>query len=231
MKRCQLSLCMLLIAGFVGTALAVAPIEPPQGALIRRNIDQSAAQAFDQWIAQLQAAPHTEGIVTIGVLPLGGDSVDFTDILVAKLTALERFRVVILDGKEWNAIEEEVARQDPDEGFGDLMDKATVVWTNMGDEYVISETTQGAQAILFGKFRDWDGDWLRARTRFTLKLGTVGTRELVAGGLVEGESVQSVKDLAIYYKVELAVLALGIVILGFVRRMIKTAAAKMSRPR
>lgn len=228
MKRISLILGALLLAGSVAGA---APIEAPKGALVRRNVDQAAAKAFDQWIARLEAAPHTEGIVTIGILPLGGDPAGFTDILEAKLSAMNRFRVVILSGREWNAIEDEVARQDPDEGFGDIMDKASLVWESMGDEFKIGETTKGAQAILFGKFRDGDGDWLRARASFTLKLGTVGTRELVAGGLVEGESVQSVKDLAIYYKVELALLVLALAVLLIALRMVKSAAAKMTRPR
>ena len=231
MNRFTVSLGLLLMAGLVGTTTLAAPIEPPKGALVRRNIDLAADQAFDSWVAQLQAAPHTDGIVTIGVLPLSGDVFDFTDILVAKLTALERFRVVILNGKEWDAIEEELARQDPDEGFGDIMDKATLAWKSMGEGYAISETTQGAQAILFGNFRDWDGDWLRARTRFSLKLGTVGTRELVAGGLVEGESILSIRDLVIYYKVELAGLAVGLVVLVMILRAFKGFTSKMSRPR
>ena len=225
----KLKLAMMLVLA-AGTAWA-APLEVPQGALVRRNIDLAAAKAFDQWIVQLEAAPHVEGIETIGILPLNGDPKGFTDILEAKLSAMNRFRVVILSGPEWDAIEDEVARQDPDEGFGDIMDKATLVWKSMGDEYAIAETAKGAQAILFGKFRDGDGDWLRARASFTLKLGTVGTRELVAGGLVEGESVQTVKDLAIYYKVELALLALALVVLVIVLRMVRSAAAKMTRPR
>ncbi len=232
MKSLKLSICTILTAAFAGAAVAAAPLEAPKGALVRRNVDLAAAKAFDAWVAQLQAAPHTEGIVTIGILPLGGDPAGFTQILEAKLTALDRFRIVILSGPEWNAIEDEVARQDPDEGFGDIMDKAYSVWTNLpGDEYQISETTKGAQAILFGKFRDVDADWLRARTRFTLKLGTVGTRELVAGGLVEGESILTVRDLLVYYKIELAVLALALVALGLVLKMLKSLGAKMTRPR
>lgn len=231
MNSCKKSLCTVLIAGWAAVALAAPPLEAPKGALVRRNVDQAVAKAFDAWVAQLQAAPHTEGIVTIGVLPLAGDPAGYTQILEAKLTALARFRVVILNGPEWNAIEQEVARQDPDEGFGDIMDKATLVWESMGDEYKIGETTKGAQAILFGKFRDVDADWLRARASFTLKLGTVGTRELVAGGLVEGESLQSVKDLVIYYKVELALLVLALAALIVVLRMLRSFAAKMTRPR
>ncbi|MBN1672417.1 MAG: hypothetical protein JXR37_15360 [Kiritimatiellae bacterium] len=210
---------------------ALAAISAPKGGIVERNIDLAAENAFDTWIESLQKAPHTEEVQYIGILPLAGDNRDFTALLAEKLTQLKRFHVVILSGKEWMAIEDELARTDPDAGFGDIMDKASIKWKELRDSFTLPETAKGADAILLGRIRSTDGDWLRARIRFTLHLAKVDTRTQIAGGIAEGESVMAVKDLLIYYKVALALAVVALIVLLIVLGFLRSIAKKMARPR
>lgn len=218
----------ILISIFLAGATLCSAIEGP---IVERNVDLAAEAAFDQWAQTLDASPHTEEIQNIGILRLVGDDRQLTDLLAAKLTQLDRFRVVILGGRDWMAIENELARQDPEEGFGDIMDKASIKWREERDMWVIPETTKGADALLMGRVRSVDADWLRSRIRFTLHLARVDTREQIAGGIVEGEAVLTPKDFVIYYKIQilwgLAIFVAVIIVLCLLRSMLKS----MTRPR
>ena len=196
---------------FCGPTLA-AGIEPPSGPIIERNIDRAAENAFNSWVDNtLNSAPHSQGIINIGILELSGDNRNFTELLKNRLTKSGKYHVVILRGKDWMAIEDELARTDPDSGWGDIMNKATIKWREDRGMYVLPETTSGTDALLLGRVRSVDTDWLRARTRFSLNLARVDNRDLLAGGIAEGESVLPVMDMIIYYKIELVVI-LGILI-------------------
>jgi hypothetical protein len=220
------ALAALLAAG---PALA---LEPPSGDIISRNIDRSAEKAFANWIRDtLQRAPHREGIRNIGILKLAGDSGDFTALLKNQLTTVGNYNVVILSGADWDVIEDELARTDPSSGWGDIMDKATIKWREERGRYALPETTVAADAILIGQQRGLDTDWLRARSRFALNLARVDTRQLVAGGVAEGESLLPLKDLIIYYKVEIVLALIALIILLLVLRMFRSLIRAGTRPR
>ncbi|MFH0909539.1 MAG: hypothetical protein V1929_12335 [bacterium] len=231
MKTIRSAIAVLAASSLLIHLPASAALEAPRGSIVERNIDLAAEKAFDQWMGSLESAPHADDVQNIGILKLAGDTRDFTSLLAEKLTASKRFHVVILSGGDWNAIEDEMARQDVDAGFGDIMNKATIMWTNARGAYVIPETTKGADALLLGRVRDVDGDWLRARARITMHLARVDTRTQVAGGIAEGESVMSIRDLAIYFKVELLIgagcLVVAMILLALIRGFFKG----MSRPR
>ena len=210
---------------------AVGAIEAPKGAIVERNVDLAAEKAIDAWIAQLQAAPHLEDVKNIGILPLAGDASNFTELLAAKLTSLQQFHVVILSGKDWMSIEEELARTDPNEGYGDIMDKASIKWSSDRGDYTLPDTALGADALLLGHVRQVDSDWLRARARFTLHLAGVEKRTQIAGGIAEGESVMSWKDLLIYYKIQVIVGVLILIGALIVLAMLRGMFRSMGRPR
>ena len=225
-----LSASLVLLCA-VSVTPARAAIAPPSGPIIERNIDRAAEAAVDQWMAQLQKAPRTESVQNIGILPLGNDQRNFTTLLVEKLSTDKRFHVVILKGKDWDAIESEMARTDPDGGMGDIFNKATIQWKQMRDTYVIPESTKGADALLLGSVRSVDPDWLRARVRITLHLSRVDTREQIGGGIAEGESMMSWKDLLLYYKVQASLAVAGLVVLLIILGLLGKFSRGMSRPR
>ena len=191
---------------------AAAQVAAPDGDLIARNLDIAAERAFKQWIDQLASAPNMEGVQNIGIIALGRDTDGFTEILAARLSAQPNLRVVVLRGGVWNAIEDALALQDPNDGLGDIMDKATILWREVDGEFLFPETAVGAHALLIGRVRGVDRDWLRARTRFVLELARMDTRTMVAGGIVEGESRLSREDLMIYYKTEMVWGIVGVIV-------------------
>ena len=225
------SLVLMVSLIFCGAALS-AGIEPPSGPIIERNIDRSAEEAFNNWVDNtLNKAPHSQGIKNIGILELAGDNRNFTELLKNRLTESGKFHVVILRGKDWMAIEDELARTDPDSGWGDIMNKATIKWREDRGAYVLPETTLGTDALLLGRVRSVDTDWLRARTRFSLNLARVDNREIVAGGIAEGESILPFMDMIIYYKVQLVVILGILVALIIILWLIKSVLRAGRRPR
>lgn len=226
MKK-SLILSLLVLA----PGLALAALVPPRGPILERNIDRAAQSAFDQWAAQLEKAPHASAIRTIGILPLADDPAQFTTLLEARLSQLPNVKVVILRGPKWDAIEEEVARTDPSEGFGDIMNKASLIWQEVRGDYQIPESALGADALLFGQIRRVDPDWPRSRVTAVLMMGGVAERTLIAGGTVEGESTLGWKDLAIYYKGTIAIAVLCFIGLIVILCLIKGFVRAMTRPR
>ena len=220
-----------LAVGMLTAVASWAAVEAPQGAIVERNIDLAAQKAFNAWVTQLLSAPNTENVQNIGIVPLAGDNADFTTLLAERLTAEKKLHVVVLSGAGWDAIEEEMARQDPDSGLGDIMDKATIKWQESRGSYVIPETTKGTDALLIGNVRSIDGDWLRARTRFTLHLVKVDTREQIGGSVAEGESMMTFRDLLIYYKVQVMIAILLLIGLIIVWRIWRSFLKAATRPR
>lgn len=225
-------LTALAAAALFILAVPALALEPPTGDIVSRNIDRAAEKAFAGWIRDtLQRAPHREGIRNIGILKLAGDTGEFTELLKNQLTVLGNYNVVILSGPEWDVIEDELARTDPSSGWGDIMDKATITWREERGRWALPETTVAADAILIGRERGLDTDWLRARTRFSLNLARVDTRQLVAGGMAEGESMLPLKDLIIYYKVEIVIALVALFALLLVLRMFRSLVRAGTRPR
>jgi hypothetical protein len=219
----------LILVLFAGT-LSAQPqrIEAPSGPIVDRYVDMAAEQAFGQWIRDLTADPKAESVQRVGMLRLDGDPGNLTSILQGKLTRLDRIRIVTLGGSVWNVIERELARTDPDEGYGDIFDKATIVWR---EDQGLPETTIGADAILLGQVRSVERTWLRTIVRVQIFLARVDTREQLAGGLYVGEAVLSSRDFMFYYSKELiwgAVIFVGVLIALWLLRCILRS---MSRPR
>lgn len=217
----------------MGILCAVLPahaqrVEAPSGPIVQRYIDMAAEQAFDQWVNDLMADTKVESVERVGMLRLDGDPGNLTSILQGKLTRLDTIRIVTLGGPVWNAIERELARTDPDEGYGDIFDKATIVWT---EDAGIPETTIGADAILLGHVRSVEQTWLRTIVRVQVFLARVDTREQMAGGIYTGEAVLSARDFAFYYSTQLiwaAVIFVAVIIaLWMLRGLLKAT----TRPR
>lgn len=229
MKTCRIGLSALALLGlFAAPALA---LKAPSGPAVERNLDLAAEKAFASWVADVGKAPHIESVKNIGILRLAGDTSDFTTLLADQLTQLGRFKVVILSGPEWDALETEVARQDPDGGLGDMMDKASIIWKSSRGAYQLPEEIQGADALLIGSVRSLDGDWLRARAAFTLHLGTVGERTRISGGRAEGENILSWKDLVVIYKIQILLGLAGVAVLIIVLNLLKSFVHRMTRAR
>ncbi len=229
--KLQLALVYCLCAlGMVPGAQA-GLFQQPSGAVVHRNVELAAESAIQEWINSLDEAPRFETLSTIGVLPLRGDGLLFETLLSDALSRHGDVRVVILQGPAWDAIEEELARQDPDGGWGDIMDKASIAWTESRSEYALPESALGANALLMGQIRSVDTDWLRARVRLNLRLIKVDTREVVAGGSVEGESVMIWQDVVIYYKIEIAIVLGALIVLLWVRSSMRRLGRSMTRPR
>lgn len=226
MKK-SLILSLLVLA----PGLALAGLVPPKGPILERNIDHAAQSAFDQWVTQLSKSPHIDAIRTIGILPLADDTAQFTTLLEARLSQLPNVKVVILRGPKWDAIEEEVARTDPSEGFGDIMNKASLIWQEVRGEYQLPESALGADALVFGQVRRVDPDWPLSRVTAVLMMGSVAERTLIAGGTVEGESTLGWKDLALYYKGTIVIIALGVIGLIVLVCLLKGFVRAMTRPR
>lgn len=222
---------LILAVNLLAISGAVAEIKAPEGSIVARNVDRAAEEAFRTWIGKLKDAPRTEGIRNIGILPLEGDTRDFTALLKNSLSLNRNYRVVILSGKEWEVIEDELARTDPDSGMGDIIDKSTIQWERYRERYVLPETAQGTDAILLGRVRGVDTDWLRARARFALYLVRVDTREQVGGGIAEGESYMPVLDLIIYYKLIVAISLIALIVLIVLIVIIKPLIRSGRRPR
>lgn len=223
--------CLIVLACIASWGLRPADaalFQKPGGPLLQRTLDQAAEDAVNKWIESLSAAPRFETVENVGILNLSRDSREFTEILSDALSRNPRLRVVVLRGPAWDAIEDEMARQDPEEGWGDIMDKAAIAWDNTRGEYSLPESTLPANALLMGQVRSIDTDnWLIPRVQLNLRLVTVKTREVVAGGFVTGEATISWRDLAIYYKMEIFIIAAALFILWRMRRFM----AGMQRPR
>ncbi len=212
----------------MGMLLAVLPanaqrVEAPSGPIVQRYIDMAAEQAFDQWVTDLMADAKVESVQRVGMLRLDGDPGNLTSILQGKLTRLDQVRIVTLGGSVWHVIERELARTDPDEGYGDIFDKATIVWT---EDAGIPETTMGADAILLGHVRSVEQTWLRTIVRVQVFLARVDTREQLAGGIYTGEAVLSMRDFAFYYSTQLiwaaAIFVAVIIVLCLLRSLLKS---------
>ncbi len=229
MKTYRIGLSALALLGLL--AAPALALKAPSGPAVDRNLDLAAEKAFASWVAELEKAPHIEAVKNIGVLKLAGDTSDFTTLLADQLTQVGRFKVVILSGPEWDALETEVARQDPDAGLGDMMDKASIIWKSSRGSYQLPEAIQGADALLIGSVRNLDGDWLRARAIFSLHLGTVGERTRISGGRAEGESVMGWKDIAVIYKTQILLGIVGLIALIILLGFLKSFITSMTRAR
>jgi hypothetical protein len=223
-------LAALLMLGLLVPALHVSAqsVAAPEGEIVQRYIDLAAEQAFDQWIGDLGADAKTEPVQRIGMLRLDRDPGNLTSILQGKLTRLDQIRVVTLGGSVWNAIERELARTDPDEGYGDIFDRATIVWREDGG---FPETTLGADALLLGHVRSVEHTWLRTIVRVQIFLARIDNREQLAGGVYTGEAVLSPRDFMFYYSTQLiwgaGIFIALIIVLCVLRSLFKS----MSRPR
>ncbi len=203
-------------------------IEGPSGPIVDRYIDLAAERAFDQWVADLQADPKAEAVQRVGIVRLDRDPGNLSSILQGKMTRLDAIRIVTLGGSVWNVIERELARTDPDEGYGDIFNRATIVWT---EEAGIPETTIGADAILLGHVRSVEHTWLRTIVRVQVFLARVDTREQLAGGIYTGEAVLSPRDFLFHYSTQLiwgvAILVAAIVVVWLLRSILRAT----TRPR
>lgn len=231
MNRLLSVACLAFALASATLSARAALFEKPSGPVVQRNVELAAESAIQNWIASLDGAPRFDTIANVGILPLGGDGLYFTTTLSDTLSRSGKLRVVILRGAAWDAIEDELARQDPDGGWGDIMDKASIAWTENRGVYELPETTLGADALLMGQVRSIDTDWLRARVRLNLRLIKVDTREVIAGGVMEGESVLSWRDAAIYYKTEIAIVLGALIVLLWIRATLRRFGRNMRRPR
>jgi hypothetical protein len=221
------ALCLLGLL-LSGQPVRAQSVSAPEGPMVQRYIDLAVEQAYDQWIQDLSADPKAESVQRIGMLRLDKDTGNLTEILQGKLTRLSHLRIVTLGGSVWNVIERELARTDPDQGYGDIFDKATIVW---GEQQTIPETTIGADAILLGHVRSVEQTWLRTIVRVQIFLARVDTREQLAGGIYTGEAVLSPRDFLFYYSTQLiwgVIILVGLIfVLGLLRGLVKA----MTRPR
>ena len=231
MRTSAVLLAALLCCGDWSAAGGAPVVARPLGDIVERNLDRAAENAIRGWIGKLQDAPNLENVKNIGIIRLDNDARDFTELLSALLSADRRFQVTILSGGEWDAIEDELARTDPDSGYGDIMAKASIIWQAQRDAYVIPETAQGADALLIGRVRGVDTDWLRARVRLALHLARIDTRTQAGGGIAEGESVTAWKDLLIYYKIPAAIAAAGLIALIVILMLLHSLVKRATRPR
>ena len=226
----RLSLAIIAVTGLLHASLPAGAqsIQAPDGPIVQRYIDLAAEQAFDQWIQHLTADPKAESVQRIGLLRLDSDPGNLTSILQGKLTRLDSVRVVTLGGPVWHVIERELEKQEIGEGYGDIFDKATIVWREDGG---FPETTIGADAILLGHVRSVERTWLRTIVRVQIFLARIDTREQLAGGLYTGETVLSPRDFMFYYSTQLiwavGILVAIIIALGIFRSLLKS----MTRPR
>ncbi len=232
MRRQTTGMLGTMLAGWMLLAgTAPAAFQAPTGVIRERTIDRAAGQAIEQWIREALNAPHLEGVANIGILPLANDPRNFTELLAARLSAEKRFHVVILRGADWKEIEDEWARTDPNSGFGDIMDKAAIKWKAVRGTYVIPESAKGADALLVGRVRHVDEDWLRAWVSIPLSLARVDTRERIGGANAEGESYPPLRDLVIYYKVEIALVLLALFALVVSLLLLRGLVRRCTRPR
>lgn len=229
--NCRLAYIALLLVLNLAPGARAALFQQPTGPVVHRNIELAAESAIQDWIASLDAAPRFETLSNIGVLPLRGDGLLFETTLSDALSRHGKVRVVILEGAAWDAIEDELARQDPDGGWGDVMDKASIAWTESRGTFALPESALGADALLMGQIRSIDTDWLRARVRLNLRLIKVDTREVIAGGAVEGESMMTWQDVVIYYKIEIAIILGALIALLWIRGSMRRLGRAMQRPR
>ncbi len=219
----------VILAVFVSLAPASAqPIEAPEGAIVQRYIDLAAERAFSEWVADLRADSKAEAVERIGMVRLDGDPGDLTSILQGQLTRLDDLRIVTLGGSVWRVIENELARTDPEEGYGDIFNQATIIW---GEDQTIPQTVTGPDAILLGHVRSVERSWLRTIVRVQIFLARVDTREQLAGGIYTGEAVLSPRDAFFYYTWHIVwgvVILAGVLIALVIMRSLLRA---MTRPR
>lgn len=227
MKGIQFS-CAVMAFACWGTAAQAGLFEKPSGPLVERAIDRAAQAAVDQWIASLDQAPRYDQVAHVGVVGLGADGRSYTTLLTDALSRNPRVRVVVLDGADWAAIEQLVATTDPEEGWGDIYDKASLLWKEEREGYSLPGTALAADALLMGRVRSVDTDnWINPKVQLNLRLVTADTREIIAGGMVEGESHLHWKDALVYYKVEVLIIVGLLYVLWRWRRFMNG----MRRPR
>ncbi|MDD8043893.1 MAG: hypothetical protein PHC78_09055 [Verrucomicrobiota bacterium] len=162
----------------LGVAIVICQVASAQQES-RLARDQAVETAIRRWVDTL---PADLPIANIGVVPVvsmerkGKDPI-MTEYLQSILSS--RARVVIMQGPEWDRLIEEIARTDPGEGFGDIMNPETIQQFGR---------MEGVDALLFGKIlEDLNESGVYSRVRLILSLAEVETGAILHSAPVSAE--------------------------------------------